>query len=975
MKIDVNNFPVIVLIKSFFSDSNKAQVAIITNEIRRLFLFGLSHWYVILSLAMMSVPLIIMSAGKDIAYGLFDNQQNSFWSSYTFIAEFCWVLGLYALICWRLPLHYVADKFVKDVPTVENAAPTEGVSFLDPMRQKVYRFNGFLAFALMIAWILSFAKVKLGIWDIVGIIAYVVSLWKVALFFANHLDKQRQKWRAIVITENTSFFKLMRKKQPLAAAFLPCIVVSLMLLAVAVWFSYTRNDVWNYFVLAGSLGFTAVLFYVFADYIDRIASEKRPVEHLEAALRNESGFFERLIMKILQGLKRPFSWFVYLFVSHETHDDLAVNSWKKPFLYIHVFCFTHVLFATLFFCLVPNLQVIHPVFCILYGISFVVFVLDFINYIFYRKYYIFARWTVIGLALLFLTMIVFAVLAKMKGQSINYFSGLLNVILLAIAIKWLRKPNIDNYTMIAETGDVLDKSMLNPDDVAALTTAHHNLMGDSEPFKQLLPDGVTASKGRWFSQPIHILGTRELAVFGIGIVAILLINLAMPNAATHDLALLNQGNDKPQIPKLLPPKAYIMGWLDSRRQLLGTDSFDVYVVAGQGGGSRGAYWFAKIMTEMDSITEGGFRQQCLAMSTVSGSSVGAQGIMALWNNVPFTKANNDLILTRFSRNAFQHNFLSGNLSDVFFKDNIAAFWTSTGNYNPLTLGRGDRNHRLQHEEAVRIEDALKGGEQAVQGFANGSIFKAFTLKSIKNCPTNAPFWSFYYDYATNKPLYKLPLLFANTCQVQGGKRSFVSAVESDTSLFINTFDLTSRLIRNSKSISLASSTNLSELFPYLSMASRLVINGDEKLETNFVDGGYYENYGLTTAYELIHFCADSLKILPQYKGIRLHLIAIINSQDAVADNTIQGINQITAPVQAIMGATFGGHANHKLLDMHAKSGHEDFTFYEIKLPLPKDAKAPPVPLSRMLSIKSMGFMDTMAMDSMIKLPPMKDMKK
>jgi hypothetical protein len=139
-----------------------------------------------------------------------------------------------------------------------------------------------------------------------------------------------------------------------------------------------------------------------------------------------------------------------------------------------------------------------------------------------------------------------------------------------------------------------------------------------------------------------------------------------------------------------------------------------------------------------------------------------------------------------------------------------------------------------------------------------------------------------------------------------------------------------------------------------------------------VDGGYYENYGLTTAYELIHFCADSLKILPQYKGIRLHLIAIINSQDAVADNTIQGINQITAPVQAIMGATFGGHANHTLLQMRAKSGHEDFTFYEIQLPFPSDTCS--VPLSRMLSGKSMKFMDRMA-DSMRLTPPMNGMKK
>jgi hypothetical protein len=971
MKIDFNKFPVIALLKSLFTDANKAQVSGITDEIRRLFLYGLSHWYVLVSLAMMSVPLIIMSAGKDIAYGLFDNQLNSFLSSFSFVVEFCWVLLLFALICWRLPIHYLADKYLTSPADAQNASDTEGSSLLNPMRQKVYRFNGFLAFALMIAWILSFAKVHLRLLDIGGIIVYVLSLWKFAQVFAHHLEKQRQKWKDIVVTDGTSFFKLLRKKNPLIAAFLPCLTLALVLLAVAVWFSYKRNDEWNYFVLAGSLGFTAVLFYVFADFIDRIAIEKRPTEHLNMSLRTDAGVFEKFIQKIFQGLKKPFTWFVYLFVMHETRADLADNSWKKPFFYIHVFCFVHVLLATFFFCLVPNMSAIHPVFCILYGVSFVVFVLDWLNYVFYRKYYVFARWSLIGLGLLFLAMVGFAIAAKMKGEPINYFSGGLNLVLLFVTIKWLRFPNMGNFAKL-NSGEIVDTSMLSPDVLRALEADNQIVMNDDGTHRGILPDNIEMPKPSWFAQPIHFLSTKELPVFGIGLICLLIVNLLMPNAATHDLALLNHGNEKPQMPKLATPRDYITGWLDNRRQALGTDSFDVYIVAGQGGGSRGAYWFSKIMTEMDAITEGSFRQQCLAMSTVSGSSVGGQSIVALWNSVPYSLQNNTNILSKFSHNAFQHNLLSGNLADVFFKDNIAAFWTSTGSFNPLTLGRGDRNHRLQREEAVRIEEAMQGGDQPVDGYSSWSILKAFKLKSLTNCPTNAPFWSFYYDYATNKPLYKVPLFFPNTCQVQGGKRSFVSPVQNDTSIFINTFDLTSRLIRNSKSISLTSAANLSELFPYLSMSSRLVINDIDNIETNFVDGGYYENYGLTTAYELIHFCADSLKILPQYKHIRLHLIAIINSQDAVADNTIQGINQITAPVQAIMGATFGGHANHILLEMRAKSRHEDFSFYEIQLPYTDDKSA--VPLSRMLSFKSMAFMDKMV-DSMRLTPPIKGMKK
>jgi hypothetical protein len=177
MKINLDNFPILSLLKSLFTDSNKARVAGQMDEIRRFFLQQSGHWYVLLSLGIMSVPLIIMSAGKDIAYGLFDNQEGAFWSSLVFSLEFCWVLLLYALICWRLPLHYVAEKYLGDPNVVNNEGNTEGFNFRDKMRQKTYRFNGFMAFALMIMWILSYTKVKMSLWDMVGIGVYVVILW------------------------------------------------------------------------------------------------------------------------------------------------------------------------------------------------------------------------------------------------------------------------------------------------------------------------------------------------------------------------------------------------------------------------------------------------------------------------------------------------------------------------------------------------------------------------------------------------------------------------------------------------------------------------------------------------------------------------------------------------------------------------------------------------------------------------------
>jgi hypothetical protein len=73
-----------------------------------------------------------------------------------------------------------------------------------------------------------------------------------------------------------------------------------------------------------------------------------------------------------------------------------------------------------------------------------------------------------------------------------------------------------------------------------------------------------------------------------------------------------------------------------------------------------------------------------------------------------------------------------------------------------------------------------------------------------------------------------------------------------------------------------------------------------------------------------------------------------------------------------MGATFGGHADTKLLEMRAKSGVEGFNFHTLQLPKTDDKSA--VPLSRMLSMKSMKYMDKSASE-MRQKSPMKEMAK
>jgi hypothetical protein len=79
-------------------------------------------------------------------------------------------------------------------------------------------------------------------------------------------------------------------------------------------------------------------------------------------------------------------------------------------------------------------------------------------------------------------------------------------------------------------------------------------------------------------------------------------------------------------------ETYMERWLLDRADLITNSNkkLPVFIVSGQGGGSRAGYWMAKTMMKLDSVSPG-FHRQCLAFSTVSGSSFGVTSTLAIWN--------------------------------------------------------------------------------------------------------------------------------------------------------------------------------------------------------------------------------------------------------------------------------------------------------------------------------------------------------
>ncbi len=431
-------------------------------------------------------------------------------------------------------------------------------------------------------------------------------------------------------------------------------------------------------------------------------------------------------------------------------------------------------------------------------------------------------------------------------------------------------------------------------------------------------------------------GTISLALTG-GLLALFMIVYRKENKPARLLPMT--AADRVRV----TDTAYLAQWVLDRQAEIEDEMkrkgvYNVYLVAGQGGGSRAGYWFARTLCKIDSSTQGAFRRRVVAMSTVSGSSVGAMGIIALWaNNAPAQQQ------THFARNVFQHNYLTGGISDIFFSDFAAHFNPQLfSGVWPAYLFRG-RNQRLQDEEAVCLEKALIRGDTLDTlkattllgrikevGSSMYGVYASLTETPDPNAKALKSYLSYYYP--NGKLSTDLPLFLPNSLLVESGRRAVVSPVEFNSTTFLNAYDVVAKLHARrdtgkkplNQTLSLGGAANLSELFPYVSAATFVPHLG------HFVDGGYYDNYGLTTLLEFIDSFEKlkkaSPKLQPLLDCIKINVICVINgNEEEVKDSYTQSMSQVTIPLQGAVNSIFGGHAEYMLARAKQKMDDSSFT--------------------------------------------------
>jgi len=322
-------------------------------------------------------------------------------------------------------------------------------------------------------------------------------------------------------------------------------------------------------------------------------------------------------------------------------------------------------------------------------------------------------------------------------------------------------------------------------------------------------------------------------------------------------------------------KTYLSAWLKKNDTGNHTAPIDMYFIMSNGGASRSGFWTASVLGRIEDATfhsSRKFSDQVFCLSGTSGGGVGVAGYFAaLKNKDSITQPNYERSLqTYLGKDYFTYTFARLLGPDYF-------------HYIIPGLNARDRAAKLEEsfEESVQDEDP-----------------------HFYKIPFDTSFSGF--TALTKDGSINYPLLFINTTRVQDGTPGVVSNLQIDSAVFNSRVDVIS-LLSDTMDISLASGSILGARFPYLSPAGRIG-------NSDFVDGGYFDNSGAGVVQELVRAIVTIGKTARRTHDplgdaigrIHFHVLHIVNSPIEYDPTSIQPIkpiqNDLLAPVLTILGA-------------------------------------------------------------------------
>lgn len=311
----------------------------------------------------------------------------------------------------------------------------------------------------------------------------------------------------------------------------------------------------------------------------------------------------------------------------------------------------------------------------------------------------------------------------------------------------------------------------------------------------------------------------------------------------------------------------------------GTPDGPLILVASAGGASRAAYWTATVLRALDDRTAGRFSRHVFAISSVSGGSLGALGYSGWVASHPIgtgpCRYDADA-RRRFDQDFAGADYLSPAVAGLLYPDLIQRF---------LPVGvLPDRAGSIEEAFTLSWRKAMQADPwPCSRGAASRFAFDQDMLTFWREALTGRAPW--------------VPIALLNGTLVESGKRIITAPVQIEPAVFEDSHDFF-----NTFGASVDSSTAVmnSARFPIVSPAATVHLSNPVSHNSgtyHIVDGGYFENGGLETAYDLARYLRTELKVA------RPILIVEINNDDEYAEQIDGEADLFRYPNAATSGQT------------------------------------------------------------------------
>lgn len=279
-------------------------------------------------------------------------------------------------------------------------------------------------------------------------------------------------------------------------------------------------------------------------------------------------------------------------------------------------------------------------------------------------------------------------------------------------------------------------------------------------------------------------------------------------------------------------------WVSSRMDT--QDSIvHIYLIAAEGGGIRAANWTALVLKELNQ-KQPGFMKQVYAISGVSGGGVGASFYLAYLRDSLAGELDGQ---ANFNE-AISEDFLSDLTAAFIFHDNLQRLI-------PVPIMRLSRNRKLEDSWGWSFQQHMKS-QTMDKSFLN--LWKQDSSLQIPN-------------------------IFLNGLLAETGQKAIVSNIALNDTIFLDDVDVMNSL---GKDIPLKTAASLCARFPLITSGG--LIKTDSSTKGHILDGGYKENSGIETAWQLAIALTGPMKKAEFRFGkkIRTHLLFIRNSSNGAS---------------------------------------------------------------------------------------------